>query len=131
MKKKLRKIRVNNQAFLYRTTSRHHIQDNSTLTVKVFLEGHKQTPLRIGFFTCSYYIVGQPLSFGTALTNKITHTDEYINLHAPRYIRELILLAMSKGWNGCNIAEVQNGLDYLAELGFDTSGLKPFPGAQK
>ncbi|MCC3216806.1 hypothetical protein LIV57_16190 [Chryseobacterium sp. X308] len=126
MKNKLRKITVNAIDYLYLVTDQYDSETKTnTLTVKVFLNGQKQTPLVIKFSTVDNYIIGQPLKSGVKLFNKIKNTEEEVNLNEPKYIKELIILGLKDGWSGTNLIAIQNGLDYLSELGFQTDQLKP------
>ncbi|PWW30627.1 MULTISPECIES: hypothetical protein [unclassified Chryseobacterium] len=126
MKNKLRKITVNTIEYLYLVSDQYHSETKTnTLTVKVFLNGQKQTPLIIRFMTVEDYIMGQPLKSGVKLMNKITGSEDEINLNRPQYIKQFIVLGLMKGWSGFNSMEIQNGLDYLRELGFQTGQLKP------
>ncbi|MGX5683682.1 hypothetical protein ACWKWW_03905 [Chryseobacterium cucumeris] len=126
MKNKLRKITVNTIEYLYLVSDQYHSETKTnTLTVKVFLNGQKQTPLIIKFMTADDYVMGQPLKSGVKLMNKIAGSEDEINLNKPKYIRQLIVMGLKKGWSGFNSMEIQNGLDYLSELGFQTDQLKP------
>ncbi|MBO9701141.1 MAG: hypothetical protein J7604_13095 [Sporocytophaga sp.] len=61
MKSKLRKIIIDSLEYLYSVTDKYHSENESnTLTVKVYLSGHKQTPLIIEFLTYEDYYIGQP-----------------------------------------------------------------------
>ena len=123
---KLRKIIIDDLEYLYGMGTKYNLAtETSTLTVKIFLNGQKQTPLVIEFLTIDHYYFGQVLSFGIILTNRITNTADKVNLNQPKYIRELILLGRKKGWKGNNKIETQNGLDYLTELGYETDVLRP------
>ncbi|SDJ39176.1 hypothetical protein SAMN05421542_3409 [Chryseobacterium jejuense] len=99
--------------------------DTNTLTVKVFLSGEKQTPLILDFLTVDDYLMGQLLNSGIFLMNTITNSIERVNTNEPKYIQKLIVKGREKGWNGKNRIEKQNGLDYLAELGYEIDSLKP------
>lgn len=126
MKNKLRKITIEDIVYLYSVTDKYHLgTETNTLTVKVFLEGHKQTPLIIEFLTLEHYYMGQILKSGVKLTNKIKSTDDNVNINEPKYIRELILHGQKNGWTGTNKIEKQNGLNYLTELGYEIDILLP------
>ncbi|MDR3026185.1 hypothetical protein [Chryseobacterium sp.] len=126
MKNKLRKIIINNIEYLYSVTDQFHAEtETNTLTVKVFLSGQKTTPLIIKFLTVDDYMMGQPLKSGVKLVNKMTGSEDEINLNEPKYIKMLVLLGLQKGWEGSNSIEIQNGLHYLNELGFETDKLIP------
>ncbi|MCQ9635994.1 hypothetical protein MP477_13630 [Chryseobacterium sp. WG23] len=124
MKRKLRKIHINNREYLYSVTDTYHAgTETNTLTVRIFLSGQKKTPLIIEFLTSDDYFMGQPLQSGIILINKITSSEDEVNFNEPGYIRQLILQGQKKGWTGTNAMEKQNGLDYLAELGYETDQL--------
>ena len=126
MKSKLRKITINATEYLYSVTDQYYSDtETNTLTVKVFLSGQKKTPLIIKFSTVDNYIIGQPLKSGVKLFNKIKNTEEEVNLNEPKYIKELIILGLKDGWSGTNLIAIQNGINYLNELGFETDQLKP------
>lgn len=126
MKNKLRKIVIDNQEYLYSIADKYHSENESnTLTVKVYLSGHKQTPLIIEFLTYDDYYNGQPLQSGIELTNKINNTIDRVNINEPKYIRQLILQGIKNGWTGNNKIGNQNGVIYLEQIGYETSSLKP------
>jgi hypothetical protein len=132
MKNKLRKISIENLDYLYSVTERHHLgSEGNTLTVKVFLSGHKLTPLTIDFLSFGYYYcpghdyTKNPLISGISLTNRKTNSADNVNINEPKYIRELILQGRKNGWTGTNKIEKQNGLNYLTELGYETNILSP------
>ncbi|WP_337085133.1 hypothetical protein [Elizabethkingia anophelis] len=132
MKSKLRKIVIDNLTYLYVVTDNHHLGTaTNTLTLKIFLTGHKQTPLIIDFLTeGQYYWLGHdlmrsPLLWGVSLNNNLTRKLTEVNLNEPKYIRKLILIGKEKGWLGTNKIEKQNGLHYLETLGYDTINLLP------
>ena len=126
MKRKLRKIVIEKLEYLYSVIDKYHSgTETNTLRVKVFLNGQKKTPLIIDFLTFDDYYMGQPLNSGIDLINKITNTFDKVNINEPKYIRELILQGQKNGWIGSNKMEIQNGLEYLTELGYDIDKLKP------
>lgn len=56
MKNKLRKITIDNLVYLYSVTDKYHLgTEINTLTVKIFLNRQKQTPLIIDFLTLDHY----------------------------------------------------------------------------
>lgn len=126
MKNKLRKIITNQRTYLYSVTDQFHAEtETNTLTVKIFLNGEKQTPLIIDFLTFDDYIMGQPLKSGISLMNIKTNSMEVININEPKYIHQFILQGIEKGWSGKNKIKKQNGLNYLAELGYKVEPLRP------
>ncbi|HWJ26917.1 MAG TPA: hypothetical protein VNS32_10275 [Flavisolibacter sp.] len=126
MKSKLRRITIDASEYQYSVSDKYHLGTGiNTLTVKVFLSGHKQTPLVIDFLTTDHYQMGQLLKSGINLVNKLTGTVNKVNINEPKYIRELILQGLKSGWTGTNTIEKQNGLNYLNELGYETDVLNP------
>ncbi|WP_160136276.1 hypothetical protein [Chryseobacterium sp. c4a] len=126
MKNKLRKITIEHTEYLYAVTDKYDaVSETNTLTVKVFLSGEKQTPLIIDFLTFEHYFMGQPLKSGISLMNAVTDSLENVNINEPKYIQKFIVKGIEKGWNGKNKMEKQNGLNYLAELGYEIGSLKP------
>lgn len=124
MKGHIRKIVVNQKAYVYRVSDQFHPETSlNTLTVKVFLSGMKQTPLTLSFLTMPDFYVGQILNKNVSLFHKPTNSTHVVNLNEPGYIRQLIELANEKGWTGMNRIDHQNGMDYLDELGYDVSGM--------
>ena len=112
--------------YLYVVTDKYHHQTSTnTLTIKIFLAGHKQTPLIIDFLTLDHIYMGQVLKSGIKMYNYKRSEEEIVNLNEPKYIRELILLGRAKGWEGANKVEKQNGLHYLETLGYDVNILLP------
>jgi len=126
MKNKFRKITICNLIYLYNITNQFQPENSTnTLTLKVFLSGHKKTPLIIEFMTIDDCIRGQLLNSGINMKNTKTDTTEIVNINKPKYIRELILLGIKNGWTGFNKIDNQNGLSFLEELGFMTTDLSP------
>ncbi|WP_300671057.1 hypothetical protein [Soonwooa sp.] len=126
MKNKLRKITIDKLEYLYLVTDKYHLgTETNTLTVKVFLSGHKQTPLIIEFLTRDDYYMGQLLNSGIKLKNCIKSVEEVVNLNEPKFIKELILLGQKKSWNASVKLDKQNGLDYLKDLGYEIDILVP------
>lgn len=126
MKNKLRKIKVDNSEYLYTCASKYQSGTKTNmLTIKIYLSGQKQTPLILDFLTFDDYYLGQPLNSGVILTNTKTNEKTTVNINEPKYIREFVLNGLKNGWTGANTLEVQNGLEYLADLGFEVSNLGP------
>ena len=125
MKKQLRKITINNAEFLYTISQKYQPSTKTNLlTIKVFLCGQKLTPLFIDFLTLDDYYLGNLLFVGTNLPNSTTNETTYVNLNKPKFIREFVLMGLKHGWTGTNKVEVQNGMNYLKELGFEVSKLQ-------
>ncbi|MBE8727616.1 hypothetical protein [Flavobacterium hungaricum] len=126
MKNKLRKIILNGFQYLYIVTDQYHSNtETNTLTIKVFLEGHKKTPLILDFLTIDHPYAGQQLKSGVALINKLSNTTEIVNLNEPKLIRQLILKGLQNGWTGIDLLEKQDGLLYLSAMGYEIEILKP------
>ena len=126
MKSKLRKITIEDFVYFYIVTNKYHLETKTnTLTLKVFLNGEKQTPLIIDFLTIDDLYMGQILNSGVKLTNIIKNSVDNVNINEPKYIRALILIGQKKGWTGTNKLELQNGLEYLKELGYEIDILLP------
>lgn len=122
MKNKLRKIIIDNSKYLYTVTDKYHSEtETNTLTLKVFLEGYKQSPLIIDFLTSDHYYMGQVLKSGVCLENKKTDSTDIININEPGLVRKLILQGIKNGWTGITKIDKQNGLSYLVELGYDAA----------
>lgn len=125
MKGNLRKIVVHDLLFLYTVSDQHHFgKELNTLTVKVFLSGEKKTPLIIEFLTRDDYFLGQVLNKHVEIFHRPSESIRTLNLNEPEYIRQLIEFAFEKGWNGKNRIGVQNGIDWLNELGYDVTELE-------
>jgi hypothetical protein len=125
MKNKLRKIKIDISEYLYTVVNKYHSGTKTNmLTIKIYLSGQKQTPLILDFLTLDDYYIGQPLKSGVILTNTKTNTTTTVNINEPKYIREFILKGLKNGWTGSNNLGVQNGLEYLTDLGFEVSNLK-------
>jgi hypothetical protein len=126
MKNKLRKIIVDDLEYVYRVTDKYHRETRiNTLTVKIFLVGHKQTPLVVEFHTIDHFYLGQLLKQNVELYNTKTNKAEGVNLNHPKNIRSLILHGIKNGWHGTNRIEIQNGLEFLTDSGYDISPLVP------
>lgn len=122
MKQKLRKLVHKGQEYLYRVNTAYNTKGDNTslLSVRIFLSGEKNTPLCIDFITIEDEFMGQPLNGNIKLLNKITQTEDTINLNEPKYIPKLIDWAETKGWTGSQKITPLNGLLFLQSLGYDT-----------
>jgi len=125
MKDKLRKIVINEVEYVYLITGKYLGNDRSKLTVRIYLSGYKQTPLIIEFVTPDDSYCGPLLNTGICLKNKQTGTIDKVNLNEPKYIRQLILSGLIKGWTGENKMPKQDGIQYLKELGYEVEPLIP------
>ena len=126
MKQKLRKLIHKEKEYLYRINTVYNTKKDSTslLSVRIFLEGEKNTPLCINFITIEDKYMGQPLNGNISLLNKNTQTKETINLNEPKYIPKLIDWGTEQGWIGSNKIAPLNGLLFLQLLGYDTTPLQ-------
>ena len=126
MKQKLRKLIHKDKEYLYRINTVYNTKKDSTslLSVRIFLEGEKNTPLCINFITIDDKYMGQPLNGNISLLNKNTQTKEIINLNEPKYIPKLIDWAEEQGWKGDNKISPLNGLLFLELLGYDIAPIQ-------
>ena len=122
MKQKLRKLVHKNKEYLYRVDTAYNRKGDNTslLSVRIFLNGEKNTPLCVDFITVEDDFMGQPLNGNIKLFNKITQTEDTINLNEPKYIPKLIDWAETKGWTGTQKITPLKGLLFLQSLGYDT-----------
>jgi hypothetical protein len=126
MKIDLRRIMIDHAEYLYYINTQYNkAAETNLLTLRIFLNGQKQTPLIIEFLTLDDHIMGQPLNVGITLINKKDDLPVKVNINEPKWIRELILLGLKNGWTGTNKIEKQDGLKYLTDLGFDVTNLLP------
>lgn len=125
MKNKLRKITIDNNVYLYLIRIDYYSMGANKVTLTVFLNGHKLTPLVIDFLTLDDLYAGEPLHVGAQLLNLKTNELVRVNINEPKYIREFILQGIKNGWAGTNEITNQNGLDYLTEMGFEVSSIHP------
>ena len=126
MKQKLRRLIHKDKEYLYRINTAYNTKKDSTslLSVRIFLEGEKNTPLCIDFITIDDKYMGQPLNGNISLLNKNTQTKEIINLNEPKYIPKLIDWAEEQGWKGDNKISPLNGLLFLEFLGYDIAPIQ-------
>ena len=126
MKQKLRKLIHKDKEYLYRINTAYNTKKDSTslLSVRIFLEGEKNTPLCINFITIEDKYMGQPLNGNISLLNKNTQTKEIINLNEPKYIPKLIDWGEEQGWKGDNKIPPLNGLLFLELLGYDIAPIQ-------
>ena len=126
MKQKLRKLIHKDKEYLYRINTAYNTKKDNTslLSVRIFLEGEKNTPLCINFITIEDKYMGQPLNGNISLLNKNTQTKEIINLNEPKYIPKLIDWGEEQGWKGDNKIPPLNGLLFLELLGYDIAPIQ-------
>jgi len=126
MKQKLRRLIHKDKEYLYRINTAYNTKKDSTslLSVRIFLEGEKNTPLCINFITIDDKYTGQPLNGNINLLNKNTQTKETINLNEPKYIPKLIDWGEEQGWKGDNKIPPLNGLLFLELLGYDIAPIQ-------
>ena len=126
MKQKLRKLIHKEKEYLYRINTAYNTKKDNTslLSVRIFLEGEKNTPLCINFITIEDKYMGQPLNGNISLLNKNTQTKETINLNEPKYIPKLIDWGEEQGWKGDNKIPPLNGLLFLELLGYDIAPIQ-------
>ena len=81
-------------------------------SIRIFVEGRKNTPLVITFLRWEN---------GMRLTRAGDDENDIFNINLPATVRKLILHGSSKGWDGEEKMEIENGLAIAKELGYDTS----------
>jgi len=120
----LRKIHIENLEYVYTINHSVHTRkienDCSILTIKIWLNGRKQTPLIIEFITWCDPIIGNPLFSGFDLENKINGTIERVNINEPKIIKKLTIHGIENGWTGLNEIKTQDGIEYLNYFGYNT-----------
>lgn len=128
MKGELRKITVENNEYIYTIRDVYERETGATtIIIRIFLSGQKSKPLIIHFVTFCDTRYGHPLYTGVNILNQITKSVEYFNIHHPKHIRAFILEAIKNGWTGTNRINIQDGIDYLNNLGFNVSSLVTGP----
>ena len=126
MKQKLRKLVHKDKEYLYRVDTAYNRKEdyNSLLSVRIFLNGEKNTPLCVDFITIEDAFMGQPLNGNIKLLNKTTQTEDNINLNEPKYIPKLIDWVETQGWTGTQKIAALNGLLFLQSLEYDITPLQ-------
>jgi hypothetical protein len=126
MKTKLRRIHIESKDYRYSVSNRYYTKnETNVLTIRIYLDGNKNTPLIIEFLTLDHYSMGQVLGSGVNLENITTNTPDRINIHEPKRIKYLILQGMKNGWTGYNKLQTQDGIKYLNDLGYKTNVIEP------
>ncbi|KAF2082855.1 hypothetical protein [Flavobacterium sharifuzzamanii] len=122
----LRKIKIEDNLYLYKMLGKINSEASTgILSIKVFLNGWKQSPLQIDFVTWDDSLIGYPLNTGFPLLNSFTGEKDIINLNRPKYIKECVLYGLKNGWDGKNKVQILDGLKMLEDLGYDISVLIP------
>lgn len=122
MKSKLRNINVNQTNFKYLINEKYKKENEGywVTTLRVFMEGFKNTPLQIKFESTDGYAIGNTLTSGVRINN------EEFNLHNPRVIRQLIEEGIAQKWNWENSKlEIPDGIKLLIDIGYSVESLKP------
>jgi len=115
---------INNSQYLYSINIKYNLkEDTNILTLKVYLFKNKNTPLVIEFFSKNDYYIGSVLNCGIELENGNTKKIEIVNLNMPKYISQIILLGIERGWNGNNNIGLQDGIQYLKNLGYNLKNI--------
>lgn len=110
MKKKLRKIVISHETYLWKIETKY-VQLNSEIrdftakiTVTVYREGFRNSPLKVHFETVSDPIIG------TVLTSHAFPE----NLYKPSNIETIITKAIQQGWDHtAGSFTIRNGLDLI------------------
>ena len=120
MKKKLRKIIVNECSYLWRIDEKfigvelNPGQYSARVKAVIFKEGLKNTPLTVIFNVMEDAIAG----------TRITSSGTDINLHKPQNIRMLLEEGLRLGWTPENKELIlENGLAIYKKLGYKVEGI--------
>lgn len=133
MKKKLRKIVVNADVYLYMVSRSDDSMTREVATITIFKDGYKNTPLRVDFDivfplagspTEGYRIIQfNPFVEGLELTHSETGSKENVNIYTPKWVRQYIEYALAKGWNASS-SEQLDGVQILSEWGYDVTAMQ-------
>ncbi|GGG59375.1 hypothetical protein [Paenibacillus radicis (ex Gao et al. 2016)] len=124
MKKKIRKINVGEQQYVFVINHKYN-QGVSEVSLSISLKKLKNKTCSFYFFTWDDSIIGSPLLVGFPLKEITTGNIVNFNLHYPRIVKQFILYGLGTGWNGATRIVFNNGLEILSELGYDIAPLKP------
>lgn len=126
MKKKTRKISVDGKEYVYVLQQKYN-GNECYITVRIYPRVNKNSALTFHFSTWDDPIAGCPLYTGVNVLNKESNRAECMNLNHPARIEQFINYGVRKGWMGDTAIEFHNGLDIMAEMGYDIAWLKPGP----
>ena len=118
MKIPLRKLVVNQIDFLWRLYGESKSIDDVELFFMAYLSGYENTPVKI----CFKSIHNAAPTLNSAFTENINS----INLHRPKFAKELIEYVLEHGWlprEGSQPYIFRNGRKILKELGYDLNGI--------
>lgn len=123
MKKKLRKIIIQEKTYLYslkESLCKKQVGGNLYWknTLRIYVENYRQTPLVVYFFAKDDYYMGN------MLTKEIV---DGLNIHYPSVIQKIINYALTQeNWQANNSGlTLHNGLSILQKLGYDISSINP------
>ncbi len=125
MKKNIRKITVHEKSYFYRILSSYCGHNNAIVSLKIYLDGHRQTPYILQFKCLDDFYGGASLYVGVALFNVQTGLKEYVTLHRPYVVRLCILKALEQGWDATKMHINTEGMQFLAELNLDITTITP------
>ena len=69
MKNKMRKMTVNDTVYLYRIQSKYYGDNRAVVTLRIYMEGYRNTPYVMGFQCFEGNYDGAVLAVGTTLFN--------------------------------------------------------------
>lgn len=110
---------------LFYVLQQKYNENQSHITLKISLPCNRNAALTFRFCTWDDPIVGSPLYTGVDLLNRESRRVERMNLHHPATIEQFISYGVRKGWTGDTAIEFQNGLNIMAEMGYDVAWLRP------
>ena len=125
MKNKMRKMTVNDTVYLYRIQSKYYGDNRAVVTLRIYMEGYRNTPYVMGFQCFEGNYDGAVLAVGTTLFNTQTYLTEHVNLHRPYFVRLCILKALEEGWGASERQINEAGMQFLSELNLDISKITP------
>lgn len=123
MRKKTRVIKICEKEYTY-VINQKYSQQKSIISIKIALKDFKKYTCTFKFCTWDNPIAGNPLLTGAALKNRERNHIENVNLHRPKWIKELTQYALDYGWTGENCIEFPDGLDILDRMGYDVDWLR-------
>lgn len=121
MKKNIRKITVNEKLYFYKVESKYYGDNVAIVTLRINLEGYRNTPCLMHFKCFEGNDDGASLYVGVSLFNVHTQLVEYVTLHRPYFVRLCILKALAQGWDASKIHINDHAMQFLTELNLDTS----------
>jgi hypothetical protein len=126
MKKKLRRIVVNGQTYLWRFTPGYVATQNAAEPWQcqdqftAYLLHAKASPLRISFLTWEDPMIGGPLRAALPLDLDEMHSESWrANLHTPKWAAWIIQKALGSGWQPEQSKSpfvIEEGIQWLRQM---------------